>query len=359
MKSYPKTICIVSPFPPPFGGMAIQAEKTATHLEREGFEIIRIKTNPDLPQALKWVLKIPVFRTLVNTVFFLCTLHKALLKSDAVYFMTAFPNFFLWVTYPALILIRLHGKKIILSARGGAAEPFFKTYKALIRPILLKTDLIAAPSGFLRDVFKKYFDIEPVIIPTIADFSQFFFRERESFRPLLLATRNLEEIYDIACIIRAFKMVHDRFPDARLGIVGDGSLRNELESLASSLGLSQRIIFYGAMNHKKIQAIYDQYDIAVNASRIDNLPGTILEAFATGLPVVSTDAGGIPYIVENGVTGLLVSVGDHKALAENVIRIVETPELGKSLAKAGIQHCQSYSWEHVKKILIPLLMQMA
>ncbi|MEZ4529346.1 MAG: glycosyltransferase family 4 protein, partial [Desulfobacterales bacterium] len=108
-------------------------------------------------------------------------------------------------------------------------------------------------------------------------------------------------------------------------------------------------------SHQKMQNLYQEYDISVNASRVDNLPGTILEAYASGLPVVSTNAGGIPHIVADGKTGLLANIGDHESLARNIIRIVVNPELGKSLAKAGAEYCQIYSWDQVKDILIPLL----
>jgi len=359
MKKKNKTICIVSPFPPPFGGMAIQAEKIALHLLCEGFhdklEVIRVKTNADLPDALRWAAKVPVFRTLVNMILFLYQLHKALLKSDVVYFHTAFFNFFFWITYPAMIVIKLHGKKVILSARGGGARLFFQKYRPIVKPILSKADLIATPSGFLKEAFKDVLGIEAVVIPTLADLHQFHFHHRDIFRPLLLSVRNFEPIYDIACIIKAFKIIHDRFPEAKLGIAGSGSLKSELESLVSSLNLNSSVTFYGQVSHTKIQELYSKYDISVNASRVDNLPGTILEAYASGLPVVSTNAGGIPYIVEDGVTGLLVNIGDHEAMAQNVIRIIEEPELGKTLTKNAAQYCKIYDWEHVKTIFIPML----
>jgi glycosyltransferase involved in cell wall biosynthesis len=359
MTKNPKTVCIVSPFPPPFGGMAIQAEKIALHLLCEGFHdklaVIRVKTNADLPENLRWAAKIPGFRTLINMILFLYQLHNALLKSDAVYFHTAFFNFFFWITYPAMILIRLHGKKVILSARGGGARLFFQKYRPIVKPILSKADIIATPSGFLKEAFEDVLGIDAIVIPTLTDLHQFQFHHRDSFRPLLLSVRNFEEIYDIACIIRAFEIVRNRYPQARLGIAGSGSLKSELESLVSSLNLNSSVTFYGQVSHKEIQELYSKYDIAVNASRVDNLPGTILEAYASGLPVVSTNAGGIPYIVEDGVTGLLVNIGDYEAMAQKVIQVIEEPELGKTLAKNAAQYCKIYDWNHVKTILMPLL----
>ena len=90
---------------------------------------------------------------------------------------------------------------------------------------------------------------------------------------------------------------------------------------------------------------------------MDNLPGTIREAFASGLPVVSTNPGGIPYMVENGKTGLSVEKNDCDALAERVIELLKNPELALSLSRNAREECEKYSWDYVKQILIPLLSQ--
>lgn len=355
MKKNVETVCIVSPFPPPFGGMSIQAEKSECYLKREGVNVIRVKTNADLPNTLGWVAMIPYFRTFVNMCLFLYNLYNALQKTEVVYFLTAFPNFFFWITYPAIILIKLCGKKVILCAKGGKAESFFRKYGFLLKPVFEKTDVITAPSGFLRDVFINAFGIKPIIIPDITDLDQFHFHKRESFQPKLLVTRALEEIYDIGCVIRAFRIVRDRFPKAQLGIAGGGSRRAELEALVVSLNLTDSVTFYGEVTHKQIHELYRKYDISINASRFDNVPGAILESFASGLPVVSTDAGGIPYMVEDGVTGLLASVGDYEGLALKAIQIITQPELGRRLAEAGAQYCKMYGWDHVRSVLIPLI----
>ncbi len=351
------SIALVSPFPPPYGGMAIQAHKLVTLLSESGFQVIPVRTNADVPKSISFLSKIKGIRTLLNLILFLRNLRKALVQVEVVYFLTGFFNFFFWVTYPALILIKLHGKRVILSARGGGAREFFSKYERLVRPILKRVDVITTPSGFLKDAFVEAFNIKPVIVPNIADLEQFKFRERTQLQPRLLVTRSLEEIYNVGCVIKAFQKVHNRFPDSRLGVVGDGRERSKLEALVYQLGLSDSVTFYGCVAHEKIQDIYDQYDIFVNASNVDNLPGTILEAFASGLPVVSTNPGGIPYMVEDGVTGLLVEKEDYNALADNVIKLLEQPEFVLSLSRNAREECSKYSWEHVKIVLLPLLMK--
>jgi glycosyltransferase involved in cell wall biosynthesis len=354
-QDHKKTVCIISPFPPPYGGMAIQAQKLVSFLEEIGMRVLTVKTNADLPNSLLFISKVKGFRTIVRMFCFLRNLRKTLPQVEIVYFLTGFFNFFFWVTYPALILIKLHGKKVILSARGGEARHFFEKYRPLVKPILRRVDTISTPSGFLKQAFEEVLGLDAVIVPNIADFNQFRFRPRRPVRPNLLVTRSLEEIYNVGCVIRAFKKVHDYIPESSLGIVGDGSQRAALEKLVGDLRLNGCVTFYGKIEHSEIQSYYNQYDILINASNADNLPGVILEAFASGLPVISTRAGGIPYLVEEGVTGLLVDIGDCEALAEKVIKLVRDPELALTLANNARIECRKYSWENVRTALIPLL----
>lgn len=351
----PKGVCIVSPFPPPYGGMAIQAQKFVSLLKGSGYRVIPVRTNANFPKYMTFLARIKGVRTLISLLLCLNNLNRALHQVELVYFLTGFFNFFFWVTYPALVLIKLRRKKVILSAHGGAAKLFLEKYGLFLKPILKRVDIFTTPSGFLADAFKKVLNIEAQIIPNIIGLDQFRFRERRFFRPKLLVTRSLEKIYNVETVIKAFKIVNDYFSESTLGIVGDGSDREKLKKLASRLGLSNCIKFYGRVNNADIQKIYEEYDIFVNASNVDNLPISILEAFACGLPVVSTNAGGIPYLVENEVTGLLVEMEDFKGLANKVTKLVEDQKLSYRLCRNARKECAKYSQEYVKSLLIPLL----
>jgi glycosyltransferase involved in cell wall biosynthesis len=355
LEKKPMTVCLVSPFPPPYGGMAIQATKLIPILEAGGMAVLTVKTNTDFPSFCVFLKKIPGVRTAVNSLLFLLKLHGATRQADVVYFLSGFFNFFFWVTYPALVLCKLAGIPVVLSARGGDAARFFSRWKLLIAPIIRRIDLITTPSGFLQKAFIDAFAITPMIVPNIADVEQFRFRERTVLAPRLIVTRSLEEIYNVGCVIKAFALVHKRFPEATLAVVGDGSQRRMLEEMAAKLGVFTAVTFHGRVDHAQIQALYDANDISVNASNVDNLPGTILEAFACGLPVVSSRAGGIPYIVEDGVTGLLVDRNDCRALSEQVLRLLEHPQLAQKLIINGYNDCRRYSANRVSEVLLPML----
>src|SRR6185369_6691504 len=139
-------------------------------------------------------------------------------------------------------------------------------------------------------------------------------------RPIFLSNRNLYPLYNVACTLRAFARIQQSFPEARLIVAGGGRQRPDLESLASELKL-QNVEFRGLVSPGKMSELYDEADIYLNSSNIDNMPGSIIESFVCGLPVVSTNAGGIRCIITHGRTGLLVPKNDYEAMASWAIRL--------------------------------------
>ncbi len=349
------SVCIISPLPPPYGGMAVQAIKLIENLRKEGIHVVEVRTNTDFPKWLRPISFVPFIRTVISTILFLECLNRKTRHIQVVYFLTGFFNFFFWVTYPAILLLHLKKKRIILSARGGAAGLFFKRYGRLIYPAIKMVDVVTTPSAFLRAEFQKAFHIDSVIVPNIADLDQFECRSKIELQPKLLVTRNLEIIYNVQCVIRAFAIIKEKYPNAILGIAGEGSEKPNLERLILNLGLEDSITFYGRVEHDRIQDLYDSHDILLNTSDVDNLPGAILEAFACGLPVVSTDAGGIPYLVKNGETGFLVERNNHEALADRVVYLLGNPQTAQHMASLAKKELVRYSWSHVRQILLPLI----
>jgi glycosyltransferase involved in cell wall biosynthesis len=218
-------------------------------------------------------------------------------------------------------------------------------------------DAIIAPSGYLVDVFER-FNLRARSIFNIVETERFRFRERVPLKPVFFSNRNFEPLYNVACTLRAFALVQKRFPNARIVLAGDGSQRAELEALARELHLSN-VEFLGRVEPARMHELYDAADIYLNSPDIDNMPGSIIEAFASGLPVVTTNAGGIPYIVTNEVTGLMVERNDHEAMAESALRLLETPSLAEKIARAAFDECRKYSWDSVRGQWLELYRELA
>jgi glycosyltransferase involved in cell wall biosynthesis len=207
---------------------------------------------------------------------------------------------------------------------------------------------VIAPSEYLVDVFSAH-GVRASSIPNFVDFERFSWRIRRPLRPVFLSNRNFEAHYDVPCVLRAFSRIQAAWPEARLMVVGDGPKRDEIHALGTELGL-QNVEFLGRVEHGKMPELYDRADIFLNTPLIDNMPNSILEAYACGLPVVTTDAGGIPYILEDEKTGLMVSKGDDRAVAEAALRILENPDLAAKLAEAGKKKAlEEYSWERARE----------
>jgi glycosyltransferase involved in cell wall biosynthesis len=196
-------------------------------------------------------------------------------------------------------------------------------------PVLRLADAIVTPSGFLVDVFAR-FGLPAESIFNVIDRRRFVDRKRRTLRPLFLHNRILEPLYNVECTLRAFRLIQDRFPDARLTIAHDGPSRRALEQLARDLNL-RHTEFIGKVPQQDVPALYDRADVYLTSPDIDCMPGSLLECFASGLPVVATDTGGIPYIAEHERTALLVARGDHRAMAAAAIRLLEDPALVERL----------------------------
>jgi glycosyltransferase involved in cell wall biosynthesis len=196
-------------------------------------------------------------------------------------------------------------------------------------------------------VFRE-FHITAEAIPNLIDPAHFSYRIREPLRPLLLCSRNLEPCYGIDLVLRAFAEVQKTFPQARLWVLGEGSQEKAIRRLIAKLNLTG-VEVPGRVTREEIGRFYDQADILVNASHVDNMPVSILEAFASGLPVVTTDAGGIPYIVQHEHTGLVSHTDDWRQRAANVIRLLRDSTLARRLSENAYRQSLTYRWEAVRQ----------
>jgi len=165
-------------------------------------------------------------------------------------------------------------------------------------------------------------------------------------QPRLLSARNLEAHYRVDTIINAFARLKGRFPDATLTIAGYGSQERKLRTLADELRVGG-IRFLGSVAPAVMPEIYDAADIFVNASVVDNQPVSILEAFASGLPVVSTPTGDISSMLRAGEAGVLVDADDPDALADVVTRLLNEPELSITIARRAREEAERYTWRRV------------
>lgn len=158
---------------------------------------------------------------------------------------------------------------------------------------------------------------------------------------LIIGTvRGLDRHHGVDHLILATKYLKDALSDFHICIVGDGDLRREYEFLRRKLGLENVISFLGARTD--IPEILHSMDIFIMPSRDETFGIAAVEAMAAGLPVIAYNVGGLPEIIEHGVTGLLVQTRDPKLLADSIIILAKDTDLRKKMGKAGIRNVEQH-----------------
>lgn len=328
------------------GGQAVQAERLIRHLQNEpSLKVAFLPINPRLPGKLRKLQSIKYVRTVTTSILYILNLLREVRKYDVIHIFSASYLSFLIAPAPAILVSKLYGKKTVLNYHSGEAEDHLKRWPRSTKSMLNRVDEIVVPSEYLVRVFAK-FGYEARAIFNIIDLDTFEFRQRNTLRPVFLSNRNLEAHYGVDDLLRAFGHIQREISNAVLTVVGDGSQRNALENLANELQL-KHTTFIGRVEHDEINRQYSASDIYLNASKIDNQPLSILEAFQCGVPVVTTNAGGIPDVVTDEITGFLVPVGDYESLAARALKLLADQQIAQAMIESARSECTKYTWSVV------------
>jgi glycosyltransferase involved in cell wall biosynthesis len=325
--------------------MANQTRQLARLLEQDDCRVTVVPTNA--PYRPAWIGRVRVVRAFFRLAPYLRALWRASRDAEVVHVMAN--SGWAWHLFaaPAIRIAHARGRPVIVNYRGGGAEAFLARQSFLMMPTLRRASQIVVPSPFLERVFRSH-GVATEVVPNIVDLARFYPAERPPAVPHMIVARNLEDIYDIPTALRAFRHVRDRSPHARLTVVGSGPAHASLERIVDDLGIAAAVTFTGRLDNARMADLYRSADIALNPSRVDNMPISLLEAMASGVPIVSTNAGGIPDMAEDGKTALLVPVGDADAMAAAALRVLDDAQLARSLRRAGIEAAQRYTWTAVR-----------
>lgn len=341
-------VLIVAPSFDILGGQSVQAAQLLEHLRQEkSLEVGFLPINPRLPGVLRYLQRIKYVRTLVTSIAYVISLLFEVRKYDVIHVFSASYFSFVLAPTPAILIGRLYGRKVLLNYHSGEAEDHLRRWRRTAIPTIRLVDVVVVPSEYLVRVFRQ-FELAALPIYNVIDTGRFRFRDRVPPRPVFLSNRNLEAHYGVDRVLRAFSIIQEEFPNATLNVVGDGSQRRSLEALARELGL-QNTTFAGRVDPASIADSYNAADVYLNGSEIDNQPLSLLEAFACGLPIVTTDAGGIPDIVTNGQTGMIVPRGDYRQMAVRAMQLLSDVSLTTHLVEQGRQECLKYTWKAVRE----------
>jgi len=326
-----KTILIVGNFLSAAGYTRQVCEDLAERLQRAGWKVITTSHKPNR------------FARLVDMI---ATAWRRRYEYNVAQVDVFSGLAFLWAEAVCWTLKRA-GKPYILTLHGGNLPEFAHRYPERVRRLLKSAAAVTTPSRYLLERMKEYrSDIH--LIPNALDLSRYPFRLRRRAQPRLIWLRSFHSIYNPTLALQVLAKLVPEFPDAHLIMVGpdkgDGSFQ-ATKKLAEELGLNGHISFPGGVPKASVPEWLDKGDIFINTTNIDNTPISVLEAMACGLCIVSTNVGGIPYLLESGVNALLTPTDAPDAMAAAVRRILKEPWLSEYLSQNAREKAREFDWE--------------
>jgi glycosyltransferase involved in cell wall biosynthesis len=243
-------------------------------------------------------------------------------------------------------LLNMLKKPVVLTLHGGRLPEFARQNPGRVLRLLKRAQVVVTPSPFLQQALKQYHqDIR--FIPNPIKLEYYQYRKRIQADPNLIWVRSFHSIYNPSLPVSALKILMLDFPNIRLTMIGpdkgDGSLGRMLKQ-AEALEVRDQIQIIAGIPHAEIPVHLDRNDIFINSSNYDTAPRSLLEAMANGLCIVSTNIGGVPWLVEDELEALLVPPGDPPAMAAAVRRILVEPGLAARLSENARRKSESYDW---------------
>jgi len=252
-----------------------------------------------------------------------------------------------------IIAGKIWSKRIIVTYHGGGAEDYFAKHGVFVRRWLCRADKVIVLNGYLDKVFHKY-RIPCVVIPNIILLPDV--KHTHTWHPAaprFISVRHLRELYNIPCILRAFRRVQQLVPGASLTLLGSGPLLEELQQYVRDNNLNY-VSFVGQIPNQEMNKYLAEHDVFLSAPRVDNMPVSVLEAMNAGVLVISSRVGGVPYLIEDGRTGLLFECDDDKQMAQQMLWANEHLENAHRIIEAAHKEVKKYNWTEVRKQLLPL-----
>jgi L-malate glycosyltransferase len=328
-------LCVVGPMvgrnP---GWVTTQGERLGDLLEKEGYAVISVSSSTN-----RYVRLADIVNTLIRR-----------RRDFDILLLQVFGGPSFVVEDIASWLSQVFGRRIVMVLRGGAMPDFMARHSAWSRRVLRRADILITPSTYLQRAIEPY-GFQARVIPNVIDPAAYEFSQRAALSPRLLWMRSFHPIYNPLMAIRVLSLLRARVPGATLVMAGqDKGQEPEVKALAQKLGLNGAVRFAGFLDMEKKVLEGSAADIFINTSQIDNMPVALVEACAMGLPVITTAPGGVPDLLTDGETGLLVADNDDAGMVNSICRLLNDPELAATLSERGRELACRASWEQARPL---------
>jgi len=251
-------------------------------------------------------------------------------------------------------LCRFFKLKYLPILHGGNLPYRLKKYPKFSSLVFKNSYVNIAPSGYLKYEFEQK-GFKTILIPNIIPIADYTYKERKKITPKLLYVRAFAKIYNPTMAIEVMKKLIRVYPMATLCMIGpdkDGTLA-DVQDLISTYGLDKSVEITGVLAQKEWHKKSKAFDIFINTTNIDNTPVSVIEAMALGLPVVSTNVGGLPYLIQHNKDGVLVEKNNPSAMTTEICKILD--ENKYSLAINARKKVENFDWNIVQSKWMKIL----
>jgi len=254
------------------------------------------------------------------------------------------------------LLCRLVDVRYISILRGGNLPVRLAKSPKITNFVFNNAYKLIAPSGYLKYEFER-FGYKPLLIANNIDIEIYRFTHRNIVEPKLLYVRSFASVYNPEMAIEVLNILIKRYPDAELCMVGpdkDGTLY-DCKNLAKQYGIEDRVKFTGVLSKQEWHTLSNDYDIFINTTNVDNTPVSVIEAMALGLPVVSTNVGGLPFLLQDGEDAILVNSDNPQEMTDAICRLIEDSKFSGMLSAKAREKVELFDWNKVKLLWNELL----
>lgn len=253
-----------------------------------------------------------------------------------------------WFAYSAARLCNSLNIPYIPILRGGDLPKRLKNSPKLSKQLFANAKVNVAPSAYLMHYFKKAGFTNLRYIPNTIEIKNYPYKERRALEPKLLWVRAFAEIYNPMLALKLLEALLKKYPKAKLSMVGPFKDQSIVTCKAYAEEKQLPVNFTGGMPKAKWLAYAKDFDVFINTTNVDNTPVSVMEAMALGLPVVSTNVGGIPFLLEDNKDAILVPPKDTKAFTDAIKKLLENQDLAHSISKQARKKAESFDWDVVK-----------
>lgn len=260
-----------------------------------------------------------------------------------------------WYAFAVSQLARIFEIRYIPILHGGELPKRLQQNPVLCKMIFKHAYRNVAPSGYLLQAFSQAGFLNTIFIPNSIKLDDYQFKVRENYGPKLLWVRSFSKIYNPEMALHVLADLQKDFPHAQLCMIGpekDGALKSS-KNLAKQLKLDVK--FTGKLPKIEWVKLSEAYDIFINTTHYDNTPVSVIEVMVLGLPVVSTNVGGLPFLLEDRKTALLVDDNDVAAMSNNIRILLSDKKYATDLAQNAYEVAKGFDSEKVKQQWVEIL----